>query len=862
MINELFINAQTKKAYENNIQDIHEDALVFIEEEGEESIIAKGKTYTTVPSNGVEGRALIYKNNKPQWLDIQIDALDQMFNNASYDEDARRIRFYHNDVEVASIDATPFIVDNFVDRVVVEDGHVVIKFNSADKSDIKVPITDIFNAENYYTKEQSDAKYVTLQTAENTYVQKSQAIHFVEQSNYVRAIFSNTTLLEKATGDGLIEFWDANKKWFNSSWGKIIAQSFVKDNGTSSQFLKADGSVDSNTYLTTTSASDTYVKKSGDTMSDNLLVHRKDDLVVSVSVLNNFGGVSLNTTQNRGLWDDTDKKWIIARRVGQESLFTHYTDKVDNFNADMIDGKHDGELTAAILGINAIPQEGRWLQWFVRQNKIGTEDGNSFEGSSNNPKLWSFPKGVTSVDTASNVANIMNLRFSWDGNKYFHDLFMSPNNSNLFFRTVNSGTAGDWKQIAFTDSTVENAEKIGGYGVNSLSIGHRMQIKANGGIIRIWMPYSSSSIVNLCGNGSAWKAILFINGYGKGTTDRIDARWLLRGSGNLNVYVNGEVEDEACVYIENKSGAVCEISVFDFLKGTIVKEVSSIPTDAVYVDKTLALTTDTVAAANKLATPVTVWGRSFDGYTNITGDMHNVGSITPSVTNTYDIGNTNNMYRYMYATWFGSNSGYVGFGSNNGYNLVIKNGNVGINNTDPTANLDVNGTIKASGRIESSADSVGIVSKARLAYVNNVGWLQIGDEGNKEGKISGISAVILNTLDIYSSLTRFTGRVVAPKSVFKNTASGSFSITASTYDLEVVHLNGNVSGITLSTFPAVGQDVSMILYGNGAERSVTIKADNTYKTPTGEDIELTVPANGYVEVNFLYDGTNVWVRGV
>ena len=35
--------------------------------------------------------------------------------------------------------------------------------------------------------------------------------------------------------------------------GDVTADSFVKDGGTSAQFLKADGSVDSNTYLTSAS---------------------------------------------------------------------------------------------------------------------------------------------------------------------------------------------------------------------------------------------------------------------------------------------------------------------------------------------------------------------------------------------------------------------------------------------------------------------------------------------------------------------------------------------------------------------------------------------------------------------------------
>jgi hypothetical protein len=47
--------------------------------------------------------------------------------------------------------------------------------------------------------------------------------------------------------------------------GTLNATTLVKSGGTSSQFLKADGSVDSNTYLTTSSAASTYVPYTGAT---------------------------------------------------------------------------------------------------------------------------------------------------------------------------------------------------------------------------------------------------------------------------------------------------------------------------------------------------------------------------------------------------------------------------------------------------------------------------------------------------------------------------------------------------------------------------------------------------------------------
>lgn len=93
------------------------------------------------------------------------------------------------------------------------------------------------------------------------------------------------------------------------------------------------------------------------------------------------------------------------------------------------------------------------------------------------------------------------------------------------------------------------------------------------------------------------------------------------------------------------------------------------------------------------------------------------------------------------------------------------------------------------------------------------------------------------------------------------TSSGNLSLDG-TKEIHVVTLNGNVSGITLSTMPVEGNEVVILLYGNGTEREVFLANSGIYRTPTGEDLEITVPENGYSEINMLYDGTNVWVRGI
>ena len=67
----------------------------------------------------------------------------------------------------------------------------------------------------------------------------SSSIEWNDNGDYCRITFDDDGITVTAHGTGY-----------------VVANSFIKTNGTSSQFLKADGSVDSNTYLTSSDISD------------------------------------------------------------------------------------------------------------------------------------------------------------------------------------------------------------------------------------------------------------------------------------------------------------------------------------------------------------------------------------------------------------------------------------------------------------------------------------------------------------------------------------------------------------------------------------------------------------------------------
>lgn len=103
-------------------------------------------------------------------LDEKIEELKtETVANVDYDSSAKTINFYNaNDEIIDSIDATDFIKDGMVDSVeLVEisgDTYLHIVFNTdAGKEDIYINIGDIFNADNYYTKDEIDEKVTALQ---------------------------------------------------------------------------------------------------------------------------------------------------------------------------------------------------------------------------------------------------------------------------------------------------------------------------------------------------------------------------------------------------------------------------------------------------------------------------------------------------------------------------------------------------------------------------------------------------------------------------------------------------------------------------------------------------------------------------
>lgn len=101
-------------------------------------------------------------------------------NGIEYDSQSVRINLKHDNTVVGFVDASAFIVDGFLDNVEIKDVTIegesvtclVFTWNVASgKQTLNIPISDIFDASNYYTKNQVDTalagKQATLVSGTN-----------------------------------------------------------------------------------------------------------------------------------------------------------------------------------------------------------------------------------------------------------------------------------------------------------------------------------------------------------------------------------------------------------------------------------------------------------------------------------------------------------------------------------------------------------------------------------------------------------------------------------------------------------------------------------------------------------------------
>ena len=118
-------------------------------------------------------------SDKSAW-NAKLDAADVegFFGAVNYDSTSKRINFYNTSTGgtvLGYVDATDFIKDGMVSNVEIKEVTrkgtcLVITFNSdSGKQAIEIPISQIFDASNYYTKDEVDAELAKKANTATTY---------------------------------------------------------------------------------------------------------------------------------------------------------------------------------------------------------------------------------------------------------------------------------------------------------------------------------------------------------------------------------------------------------------------------------------------------------------------------------------------------------------------------------------------------------------------------------------------------------------------------------------------------------------------------------------------------------------------
>lgn len=146
-------------------------------------ILDNGNEYTFTVLNGIyDPQGYTHTDNNYTNQDKQIvsnvtnriNTLNRSaVGNVTYDELNKVLRGVPVDdggegTVIFQIDMTPFINDNYVEDAYLENGILTIDFNSeSNRQPITIDLRDWINASNYYTKQQSDAKYMTKEEGED-----------------------------------------------------------------------------------------------------------------------------------------------------------------------------------------------------------------------------------------------------------------------------------------------------------------------------------------------------------------------------------------------------------------------------------------------------------------------------------------------------------------------------------------------------------------------------------------------------------------------------------------------------------------------------------------------------------------------
>ena len=212
----------------------------------------------------------------------------------AYDSASKLIQLKSTSGNVlSSFDATAFIKDGMVSNVEINGGNLVITFNSdSDKEAISIPLTSIFNPNNYYAKSETSGK-TELQTAFNG---KTDTATTTALNNVVTAHTANTNIHLTTTEKGQLHT-HGNKTALDSITGTVGTMAYQATTSYSSatQVNTALNSKVDTTAFTNHTGSSVHMTTTEKTNLDSLATNIAAISGITSTKVSNWDGAANNS---------------------------------------------------------------------------------------------------------------------------------------------------------------------------------------------------------------------------------------------------------------------------------------------------------------------------------------------------------------------------------------------------------------------------------------------------------------------------------------------------------------------------------------------------------------------------------------
>lgn len=159
------------------------------------------------------------------------------------------------------------------------------------------------------------------------------------------------------------------------------------------------------------------------------------------------------------------------------------------------------------------------------------------------------------------------------------------------------------------------------------------------------------------------------------------------------------------------------------------------------------ISTQSVGSANTLTTARSLWGQSFDGSADISGNLSGVGHVYPTSPSTFDLGSSTNEFRNAYLS-----GAYFGMSENGIYISKYGIGCKDSSNNHKSYALHIN----------SEKGSVGIGTEA-----TNADRVTVNGSLRANTLIGNLDGQFINTLTGYNNTTSTTEKVVESDSLYQ-----------------------------------------------------------------------------------------------